>query len=180
MSDFEGLGDASAAAASLDVALGDLTRQASAFGTIMTGALRQAAVNGRELDDVLKGIVLRLSDRVLTAALAPLGNLVGGLAGNLVGALTGSPVSLAFGGVVGGPTGFAMGDGRAGVAGEAGPEAVLPLARGPDGRLGVRGAGGGMNVTFNVTTPDAGSFQRSEAQVTAMLARAVGRGRRGL
>jgi hypothetical protein len=35
-------------------------------------------------------------------------------------------------------------------------------------------------VTFNVTTPDAQSFSKSEAQVTAMLARAVGRGRRGL
>lgn len=35
-------------------------------------------------------------------------------------------------------------------------------------------------VHFNVTTPDADSFRKSEAQVTAMLARTVGRGRRGL
>ena len=33
---------------------------------------------------------------------------------------------------------------------------------------------------LNVTTPDAASFAKSETQVTAMLARAVGRGRRGL
>jgi phage-related minor tail protein len=67
--------------------------------------------------------------------------------------------------------------------GEAGAEAILPLARGADGRLGVAAGGAAqtaVQVTFNVTTPDAASFAKSEAQVTAMLARAVGRGRRGL
>jgi len=58
---------------------------------------------------------------------------------------------------------------------------VLPLARGSDGRLGVASqAARPVIVTVNVTTPDADSFRKSEAQVTAMLARAVGRGRRGL
>ena len=37
-----------------------------------------------------------------------------------------------------------------------------------------------MNVTFNVTTPDAESFRRSETQVAAMLTRAVGLGQRNL
>ncbi len=57
----------------------------------------------------------------------------------------------------------------------------MPLARGPDGRLGVQG-GGGRPVTVQVTiaTPDAESFRRSEAQVSAALARAVARGQRGL
>lgn len=66
--------------------------------------------------------------------------------------------------------------------GEAGAEAILPLARGADGRLGVAAQSGGAatNVTMNVTTPDATSFRRSQAQMTSMLARAVGRGRRGL
>lgn len=69
------------------------------------------------------------------------------------------------------------------MAGEAGAEAILPLARGSDGRLGVRApgmAGGGMTVTFNVTTPDADSFARSETQLAAMLTRVVGRGERNL
>jgi hypothetical protein len=35
-----------------------------------------------------------------------------------------------------------------------------------------------VNVVFNVTTQDAQSFRRSEAQVTGMLARAVSRGSR--
>lgn len=65
--------------------------------------------------------------------------------------------------------------------GEAGPEAILPLARGPDGRLGVAaggGNGGAARVTVNITTPDAESFRRSRGQVAAQIARAVDRGRR--
>lgn len=44
------------------------------------------------------------------------------------------------------PTFFAFANG--GVMGEAGPEAIMPLKRGPDGTLGVRG--GGSNVVVNV------------------------------
>ncbi|WP_432777832.1 phage tail tape measure protein [Pseudomonas fortuita] len=47
------------------------------------------------------------------------------------------------------PTMFGMGNGGLGVAGEDGPEAIMPLARGPDGSLGVQmvgGAGGGSTV----------------------------------
>jgi phage-related minor tail protein len=69
------------------------------------------------------------------------------------------------------------------LAGEAGPEAILPLARGADGRLGVRSqgsAGAGMTVTFNISTPDAESFRRSEGQIASMLARATRRGERNL
>lgn len=45
---------------------------------------------------------------------------------------------------------FAKG-GKFGVMGEAGPEAVMPLKRGPDGSLGVRADGiGGSNVVVNV------------------------------
>jgi tape measure domain-containing protein len=46
-------------------------------------------------------------------------------------------VPFASGGVVTSPTYFGFGGGRAGVMGEAGAEAVMPLRRGPDGRLGV-------------------------------------------
>jgi len=91
-------------------------------------------------------------------------------------------VPFAKGGVVSTPSYFPMG-GEIGLAGEAGAEAILPLARGADGRLGVAagaGQGAGAPIVFNVTTPDAQSFLKSEAQVSAMLARAVGRGTRGL
>jgi hypothetical protein len=40
--------------------------------------------------------------------------------------------------------------------------------------------GGAVHVTFNIATPDAESFQRSETQIAAMLARAVSAGHRNL
>lgn len=46
------------------------------------------------------------------------------------------------------PTGFAMAGGGLGVAGEAGPEAIMPLARGADGSLGVQMMGGGGGSTI--------------------------------
>lgn len=58
----------------------------------------------------------------------------------------------AMGGIVNQPTLFKFangGAGRLGLMGEAGPEAIIPLRRGHDGKLGVAG-GGGTNVVVNV------------------------------
>jgi phage-related minor tail protein len=64
--------------------------------------------------------------------------------------------------------------------GEAGPEAIMPLARGADGRLGVQTAGGGrpVNVVINVTTPDVQGFERSQGQIAAQAARVLARAQR--
>jgi lambda family phage tail tape measure protein len=63
-------------------------------------------------------------------------------------------VGFANGGIVNRPTMFTFangGAGQLGLMGEAGPEAIMPLRRGRDGRLGVQSAGGGaVNVTVNV------------------------------
>jgi phage-related minor tail protein len=82
--------------------------------------------------------------------------------------------------VIGTPTYFPLTSGGLGLAGEAGPEAIVPLSRGSDGRLGIAmsGAGGGTNVTVQIATPDVGSFRRSEAYLTGQIARAVARGQR--
>ena len=94
--------------------------------------------------------------------------------------------AFAQGGIVSSPTYFASQSGL-GVMGEAGAEAVLPLARGSDGRLGVqtRGASGDLaaspiNLTVNISTPDVDGFRKSQAQISSMLTRAVSRGRRYL
>jgi phage-related minor tail protein len=54
------------------------------------------------------------------------------------GAFDSGVQKFAYGGVVSSPTNFGMSGGRLGLMGEAGPEAILPLHRGPDGKLGVR------------------------------------------
>jgi hypothetical protein len=93
----------------------------------------------------------------------------------------GMVMPFAKGGVVGAPSYFPLGRGL-GLMGEKGAEAVMPLARGPDGRLGVQAGGAARpaSITVNISTPDAESFRRSEAQVSAALARAVARGQRGM
>lgn len=69
--------------------------------------------------------------------------------------------------IVDSPTLFKFAQGT-GLMGEAGPEAIMPLSRGPDGSLGVRAAGGGNSVVVNVIeSPDKGGQQsrRSEGGV---------------
>ncbi|MCR4265358.1 phage tail tape measure protein [Nitratireductor sp. ZSWI3] len=169
-------------------ALDELQDLADGFGRQLTSALRGAVVSGKSLEDVLRNIGLNLAGMALSQALQPLSalgsSLFSGILGGIGGVLPfakGGVVPFASGGVVSAPTFFPTG-GKLGLMGEAGAEAILPLQRGTDGRLGVATNAGGAtaNIVFNVTTPDAASFRKSEAQITGMLARAVGRGSRTL
>jgi phage-related minor tail protein len=157
---------------------------ADRFGSILTGALKKAVVDGASLEEVLRGIGLQLASQALSIGLKPLQGLLSGAIGGLLGPLLpfakGGVPGLGAG-VVSTPTVFGTG-GRLGVMGEAGAEAILPLRRDASGRLGVGGGGGAAPITINMTvsTPDAGSFRKSEAQIAAMLARTVARGQRGM
>ncbi|WP_374333894.1 phage tail tape measure protein [Aestuariivirga sp.] len=161
----------------------DLDRLAENVGSRMVTAFAGAAVQGRNLSDVLKGLALSLARMALSAALKPLGSMLGGLTGGLLRNADGNAfaggrvIPFADGGIVNSPTLFAL-RGGSGLMGEAGPEAILPLARDGDGKLGVRG--GGTAVTVHIHTPDAESFHRSQTQVAASIARAVARGQRNL
>jgi len=95
--------------------------------------------------------------------------------------------------VVNRPTAFGMAGGDLGVMGEAGPEAIMPLARAADGSLGVRAVGGGegaggstviqVTVPVSVTTADrsdegmqldADALQRTlQSQMTGVANKAV-------
>jgi phage-related minor tail protein len=164
-----------------------LTSGANAFARAITAAFAQGATGAKSFDTVLKSLGQRLSTLSLNLALKPLtGALSSGidqLFKGIAGAFTGSSrvEPNAKGGILSSPTYFPIGAGRTGLAGEAGPEAIMPLTRGPDGRLGVAASGGGAaSVTVNIATPDADSFRRSETYLTGLIARAVARGQRGL
>lgn len=168
---------------------GDVGRQ---FSTTLINAFEGIAIKGKSLGEVLRKLALDLSQLVLKAAFKPLEQGFEGLLGGLMkggfGAFGGSaataPMVMPFadGGVIRSPVAFPLGRGSIGLAGERGAEAILPLARGPDGRLGVAAGGGGngVNVTFNVSTPDPETFRRTETQLAAMLARAISLGQRNL
>ncbi len=161
------------------------------FGRTLTSAFEGVALKGTSLGDTINSLGLKLSSLAFRAAFKPLEQGIGSLFGNLLSGAGGAmaqpgvaaqsmPTPFAKGGVIAAPVAFPFGQG-VGLAGERGAEAIMPLARGPDGRLGVAASGtGGAVVTFNITSPDADSFRRSEAQLSAMLARAVGQGQRNL
>jgi phage-related minor tail protein len=171
--------------------LKDLERIGDSFGKRITGAFTDAIFSGESFSQTLRSLALDLSKLTLKAALQPFTQAMSGGFTQLMqglfpfakGGVVGAPIPQPFaaGGVVSSPVMFPLGSGRTGLAGEAGPEAILPLARGADGRLGVRadgGGGGSVAIHMNITTPDAESFRRSEAQIAAMLSRTVARGQR--
>jgi len=80
----------------------------------------------------------------------------------------GSLIPFANGGIVNSPTTFPMSGNKTGLMGENGAEAIVPLQRDSQGRLGM---GGGVNVTFNVSTPDADSFKKSQKQLVSKAKR---------
>ena len=165
----------------------------SGIGTGLRRAFDGLVFDGAKLSDAMKGVGRSISDTVYSVAMKPITSALGGLASNGLSGLLGGAMPFANGGaftqgrvmpfakggVVSSPTNFAM-RGATGLMGEAGPEAIMPLSRGADGKLGVAMAGGGRPVTvvMNISTPDVGGFQRSSAQIAAEATRALSRGQR--
>lgn len=172
-------------------------REVATLASGLSGGLRRAfdgvVFDGMKLSDALKGLAKSLVDTVYSIAMKPVTNAAGGalaqLLGNAMGGLMpfasgasftqGRVMPFAQGGIVASPVTFPMRGGR-GLMGEAGPEAIMPLARGADGRLGVQASGGAraVNVVMNITTPDVQGFQRSQSQIAAQVGRALARGQR--
>ena len=180
----------------VQVTLAETTRDLGNLERGFSTGLRQAfdglVLEGRSLSDVLGGLAEKMSRTVYSAAVSPVTDHFGGLLADGVNTLVsglmpfadggafsqGSVMPFAKGGIVSSPTSFPM-RGGTGLMGEAGPEAIMPLARGPDGSLGVKGGGGGaVTVNMNISTPDVAGFQRSSTQIAAQVNRALARGQR--
>ena len=148
--------------------------------------LRGATVNSRQFASTLQGVTAALAQILAQSLSGPLqsgfSSILGGFTG--FGGGTGGEsfvAPFANGGIVASPTFFGAG-GSVGLMGERGAEAIVPLARGPNGQLGIASQSGGsrpVSVNVNIAATDAESFRRSEAQVASALARAVARGQRG-
>jgi lambda family phage tail tape measure protein/TP901 family phage tail tape measure protein len=139
----------------------------SIMGTLTSG-IEDLLVNfftGQEVN-VKAFVDQMISEMLRLLVIRPLLNSVfGGITGGLFGGTGGgglyanggvfqggNVIPFAKGGVVGSPTLFPMSRGRTGVMGEAGPEAIMPLERGSDGKLGVKVNGGGMAAPSFATT----------------------------
>lgn len=97
------------------------------------------------------------------------------------GAFSGGVQKFAAGGVFNTPQFFQFAKGGApalGVLGEAGPEAILPLQRGADGRLGIMSQGGGgnsvvQNNAINITMQGSTGDQQKDDQYIQKVSRAM-------
>ncbi|MEM8851733.1 MAG: phage tail tape measure protein [Pseudomonadota bacterium] len=160
------------------------------FGGSLKRAFDGVVFDGLKLSDALQGLARSMVNAAFNTAVKPVTTALGGaLANGLNAALPfadggsfaqGRVMPFAKGGVVSGPTTFPM-RGATGLMGEAGPEAIMPLTRGPDGRLGIemQGQGGGaVQVTMNISTPDVAGFRKSRSQIAAEMSRALSRGAR--
>lgn len=145
--------------------LTEAERLSRRFGSALGDALEAGIVRGGSLSDVLKGLASRLSEIALSAALKPVesafGSLFSGLTRSVLGGV--SPVSSTG---LAAPAGLGASLGAQSFAAPGAPVAGAGSAAAP--------------VVVNISTPDAESFRRSETQVSAALARAVARGRRGM
>lgn len=143
------------------------------LGFTFASSFEEAIVSGSKFGDVLKGLeqdLIRIAAR--KAIVEPVINSIFGdygvfssffsksAKGNVFS--SGSLVPFATGGIIGAPVKFPMAGGRTGLAGEAGPEAILPLMRTKGGDLGVR-ADVGSKTVVNVYAP-AGSNVSEERQ----------------
>ena len=159
----------------------------------LRGAFDGLVFDGMKASDALRKVGESILGSAYSAAINPVTKHIGKIAGAGLEGLIGSAMPFANGapftqgrvmpfargGVVSRATSFPM-RGGTGLMGEAGPEAIMPLSRGADGKLGVRSEGGGqaVSVVMNITTPDVSGFQRSQGQIAAQLGRALGRGQR--
>lgn len=146
------------------------TRTGEAIGSAIETAFRDAVMNGKvDAERILKGLIADIGQQIIRATITkPIGDWFANSAGSFVksffggahGAVlnSGNMTMYAAGGVLSGPTGFGRNNGW-GLAGEAGAEAILPLARGPDGRLGVQA---GMNSNVHVVVNDMRSSAGAE------------------
>ncbi|MEM7778202.1 MAG: phage tail length tape measure family protein [Pseudomonadota bacterium] len=134
----------------------------------ISDAIADAIVNGDDLGEAFQRVLRQIASDIISSNINQLlqrlfdvgssGSSGGGILGRIISTIfnakgnvisNGSVMAFAQGGVVNGPTMFPM-SGGVGVMGEAGPEAIMPLKRGPNGDLGVQTSGAGVSVDFVV------------------------------
>jgi len=156
------------------------------FGTNQLADGLMSIVDGtKSVKDAFKDMARELVAQlykvyVMERMVASIGGYLGGMEsvgsasanGNVFN--SGSLVPYANGGIVAGPTTFPMSGGKTGLMGEAGPEAIMPLKRGANGKLGVQAEGGSGDViihqNFNFTANGDESVKKIIAQQAPAIA----------
>lgn len=149
----------------------DLSDDVGALSKGISSGLRKAfdglIFDGMKLSDALKTVAGSMVNAAYNSAITPVTNHFGGLLGQAVGGLVNSVLPFQAGGALS-LSAQNAGAAAAGRPAGAGVPKVSPAAQAPQN----------VQVTMNITTPDAPSFQRSQAQIAAQMSRALSRGQR--
>lgn len=154
---------------------------AKSVGDTISGSFEEAIFSGNSLRDTVRGLAQDLARMIFRETA---GRAISGLIGNAIGGFmgrgptvaaangmafnNGAPIqAFANGGIVSSPTMFPM-HGGTGLMGEAGPEAIMPLKRGADGKLGVSMQGGGDTYNIDARGADAGAVERIERSIRTL------------
>ena len=144
---------------------------------VMTGKLNFSDLANSIIADLTRMLVRAAITKPLFSFLFP-GLANGGVVdgGEIVASAKGNVfaknkiVPYAYGGIVNKPTLFPMANGM-GLMGEAGPEAIMPLKRGSNGKLGVQSSGGVGNIVVNVDA--SGSSVQGDSAQSEQFGRAL-------
>jgi tape measure domain-containing protein len=143
----------------------------STLATSMASAIEGLIDGTKSLSESLSGVLRQMASLLLNFGTK---SLIGGIFPSANGNVYANNkiVPFASGGVVNKPTIFPMANGM-GLMGEAGPEAIMPLRRGANGKLGVEASGGGVgNVVVNVDA--SGSNVEGDQSDSKALGSAIG------
>jgi hypothetical protein len=168
----------------LDNMLSRTRNWAQEVGTVMGGAFQSLttglvnAIMGRTQAKLTAQAEVANQAAVIPGAATQAGLVSAGSFGANIGpamigmmalmALMASFTLFAKGGVVNSPTMFQHNAGM-GLMGEAGPEAIMPLQRDKQGRLGVSGGGGSVTNQWSITIDASGAEQGVEEKMREVL-----------
>jgi len=148
----------------------------NAIGSVTDGLIEMITTGKANFKEMAASILKDLAKIMMKAALAKIVASAFGITlsakGNVIQGGTIKPY--AKGGVVAAPTVFPMAGGDVGLMGEAGPEAIMPLKRGNNGKLGIEVAGrsnavDAMNRYSRRNTAAAGGGMASEDEAIAAV-----------
>ncbi len=146
--------------------------------TGLTNAIEGLIDGTKSLGESLSGILKQMASMFLRAGIGNFAGADGTGGTGLLGLFADGGVMaknkivpFASGGVVNKPTIFPMANGM-GLMGEAGPEAIMPLRRGANGKLGVESSGGASNVVVNVDA--SGSSVEGDSEQASQLGKMLG------
>lgn len=151
------------------------------LGSALSDSFKGAILHGERLTTVVARLATTLASRGLDRAFDGLfgrGSAGADLLGSALGSLglTQNPTGRAAGGPVTPGVAYTVGESGRETFVPLQPGRILPAAHG----VAAPAPAPNVQVSVSIATADAPSFQRSEAQVSAALARAVQRGLRGL